>query len=61
MISSKVDIKKFISDNSFKKVFVLCGKKSFVTSVAEIFFKKLLIDKEINLFLEENYKSSRLN
>jgi len=56
MINTTEDIKKFINDNSFKKIFVLCGKKSFVTSGAEIFFKELLINKEIRLF----YKNSEL-
>ena len=56
MINSTEDIKKFIKDKSFKKVFVLCGKKSFVTSGAENFFKELLNDKEIRLF----YKNSEL-
>jgi len=50
MVNSAEDIKKFINDKSFKKIFVLCGKKSFVTSGAENLFKKLIIDKEIKLF-----------
>ena len=50
MINSTDDIKKFLSDKNFKKVFILCGKKSFVTSGAENFFKNLLINKEIKLF-----------
>jgi alcohol dehydrogenase class IV len=56
MVNSAEDIKKFINDKSFKKIFVLCGKKSFVTSGAENLFKKLIIDKEIKLF----YKKSEL-
>ena len=56
MINSKDDIKKFINDLSFKKIFVLCGKKSFVTSGAENFFKELLNKKEIRLF----YKNSEI-
>ena len=56
MISSLEDIKNFIKDRNFNKIFVLCGKKSFVTSGAELFFKKLLDNKEIKLF----YKSSEL-
>ena len=40
MVNSIEDIKKFISDNSFKRIFILCGKKSFITSGAEEFFKK---------------------
>ena len=56
MVNSTEDIKNFIKDKSFKKIFVLCGKKSFVTSGAEKLFKKIIIDKEIKLF----YKKSEL-
>ena len=54
MINTTEDIQKFINDKSFKKIFVLCGKKSFVTSGAEIFFKKLLSTKETKLFYKES-------
>ena len=53
MINSIEDIKKFISDKSFKKIFVLCGKKSFVTSGADNLFKKIIIDKQIKLFYKK--------
>ena len=53
MVNSSEDIKKFISDKSFKKIFVLCGKKSFVTSGADDFFKKIIIDKQIKLFYKK--------
>ena len=56
MINSTEDIIKFIKDKNFKKIFILCGKKSFVTSGAEELFKKIIIDKEIKLF----YKKSEL-
>jgi alcohol dehydrogenase class IV len=56
MINTIEDIKKFINDTGFKKIFILCGKKSFITSGAEIFFKKLLNNKETRLF----YKNSEL-
>ena len=56
MISSLDDIKKFINDKSFKKIFVLCGKNSFKTSGAEDYFKKALKDKDIKIF----YKVSEL-
>ena len=35
MISSIEDVLKFVNDKSFKKIFILCGKKSFVNSGAE--------------------------
>ncbi len=56
MVNSTEDIKKFINDKSFKKIFILCGKKSFVNSGAEDLFKKTVINKEIKLF----YKKSEL-
>ena len=56
MVNSTADIKKFIDDKSFKKIFVLCGKKSFVTSGADDLFKQIVSDKEIKLF----YKKSEL-
>jgi alcohol dehydrogenase len=56
MVNSSEDIKKFINDKSFKKIFILCGKKSFITSGAEDLFKKVITDKEIKLF----YKKSEL-
>ena len=56
MVNSTEDINKFINDKSFKKIFVLCGKKSFVTSGAEDLFKKIIINKEVKLF----YKKSEL-
>jgi len=56
MINTTEDIKKFINDPGFKKIFVLCGKKSFINSGAEIFFKELLNNKETKLF----YKNAEL-
>ncbi len=56
MINSLQDINKFAGDKSFKKIFILCGKKSFVTSGAETFFKKIISEKETKLF----YKNSEL-
>lgn len=56
MLNSTEDILKFINDKNFKKIFILCGKKSFVTSGAEDLFKKIINDKEIKFF----YKNSEL-
>ena len=55
MISSGEDILKYIKDKSFKKIFVLCGKKSFVNSGAENLLKNIS-NKEIKLF----YKKSEI-
>lgn len=56
MISSFEDVKKFLKDNSFNRIFVLCGKKSFAISGAQELFKKMTIGKETKLL----YKSSEL-
>ena len=55
MISSIEDVLKFINDKSFKKIFVLCGKKSFVNSGAENLLKKIK-NSEIKL----SYKKSEI-
>ena len=44
---SEEDINKFIADKSFKKIFILCGKKSFTISGAENFINKMIVNKEI--------------
>jgi alcohol dehydrogenase class IV len=41
MINSSEDVLSYINDKSFKKIFILCGRKSFVTSGAENFLKKI--------------------
>ena len=54
MVNSLADIEKFTNDKSFKKIFILSGKKSFVTSGAENFFKKIIKDKDIKFFYKES-------
>ena len=54
MVNSLDDIEKFLNDKSFKKIFILSGKKSFVTSGAENFFKKIIKDKNIKFFYKES-------
>ena len=56
MINSTEDINKFINDKGFKKIFILCGKKSFKTSGAELFIKKITKNKDIFFF----YKNSEI-
>ena len=55
MISSSEDVLKFVNDKSFKKIFVLCGKKSFVNSGAENLLKKIN-NSEVKL----SYKKSEI-
>ena len=54
MVNTTEDIKKFINDKSFKKIFILCGKKSFVTSGADNLFKNLTTNKEIKIFFKNS-------
>ena len=56
MINSKNDIQKFLKDSGFKKIFILCGKKSFINSGADILIKEIAALKEIKFF----YKTSEL-
>ena len=55
MVNSIKDLIKFINDKSFKKIFILCGKKSFHTSGAKQLFESIK-NKEINYF----YKNSEI-
>ncbi len=56
MINTISDIKRFINDKNFKKIFLLCGKKSFITSGAEDLIKNLINKKKVKFF----YKKSEL-
>ena len=56
MINSTDEIEKFINDKSYKKIFLLCGKKSFKKSGAETLLNKFLLNKKVKLF----YKNSEL-
>ena len=56
MLNSIEDIKKFLSDSNLKKIYILCGKKSFFISGAEKYFKDKFNDKEKKIF----YKSSEI-
>ncbi len=51
MISSSEDILKYINDKSFKNIFVLCGKKSFVNSGAENLLKNISNPQEYQLLM----------
>jgi len=56
MISSTSDIKKFLNDNSFRKIFILCGKNSFLTSGAKKFIEETLVEKKTKFL----YKNSNI-
>ena len=54
MISTKEDIENFLNDKLFKKIFILCGKKSLPNSGAEILLKKLSKNKELIFFYKKS-------
>ena len=49
MINTKEDVEKFINDSSLKKIFVLCGEKSFVSSGAKLYTDKILLNRLLRL------------
>ncbi len=53
MINSLEDIKNFVKDKNYKKIFLLCGKKSFQTSGANIILEDLSIKKKIKIFYKK--------
>lgn len=54
MISSIKDIEKFISNKDYKKIFVLCGKKSFEGSGAKKILTKFFINKKIKILYKKS-------
>ena len=54
MVNSREDIERYINDKSFKKIFVLCGKKSFKSSGADLFLEKKFSNKEIQFFFKKS-------
>ncbi|MDA7476481.1 iron-containing alcohol dehydrogenase [Candidatus Pelagibacter ubique] len=54
MVNNLEDINKFINDFSFKKIFILCGKKSFIASGADQFIEKIIKKKECKFFYKKS-------
>ena len=54
-VSLKEEIKKLLSDKSFKKIFILSGRNSFTKSNADKFFKNNLNNKKIFVYLKKSY------
>ena len=52
MINSIDDVTKFLNDKSFKKIFLLCGKNSFVNSGAENLFSRNIDKNNIKFFFK---------
>ena len=55
MISSTQDLEKFLDNNDFKNIFILCGEKSFSTSGASDFIKELELNKRIKIYYKKSY------
>ena len=54
MINTLEDIKKFLNDTSFKKIFIVCGKNSFSLSGAKEVINESLINKNTKYFYKKN-------
>ena len=54
MINTLEDIKKFLNDISFKKIFIVCGKNSFSLSGAKEVINESLINKNTKYFYKKN-------
>ena len=53
MINTLDDIKKFLNDISFKKIFIICGKNSFLLSGAKKVINESLINKNTQYFYKK--------
>lgn len=53
MINSPEDIKEFLENKSFKRIFVLCGRNSYFNSGAEIFFKNIFKSVNAKFFFKK--------
>lgn len=54
MISQINDLKKFLTDKSFRKIFILCGENSFHISGAKKFLNEILTNKDIKIFYKKS-------
>ena len=54
LLSSQEDLKNFLKDKRYKKIFIICGKKSYVKSGAKNLLAKHLVNKITKFY----YKSS---
>jgi len=53
--SEKEELDIFLKKNYSKKIFLLCGEKSFKNSGANFFFKKFLRSKNLQIFFKKKY------
>ena len=53
-LSSQQDLENFLKDKGYKKIFILCGKKSYIKSGAKKLLAKCLVNKITKFY----YKSS---
>ncbi len=55
MTNSIEDLKVFLRNSNYKKIFILCGNKSFSNSGASDFFKNFDLKKEIKIYSKKSY------
>ena len=48
-LSSEQDLANFLKNKKFEKIFILCGKKSYVASGAKKILSKYLISKSTHI------------
>ncbi len=53
MINTTDEVLKYLNEKIFKKIFIICGKKSFSTSGADNFIKRVK-DKEIKFIFKQS-------
>ena len=49
LLSSAQDLENYLKDKSYKKIFVLCGKKSYSTSGAKSILTPILKKKKYKI------------
>ena len=54
-ISTKQEIRRFLLDRKFNKLFVLSGQNSYVKSGAKKFLDPILKSKKIFIYLKKSY------
>ena len=55
MVNTIEDVRNFIKNDSFKKIFIICGKQSFSGSGALAFLTTFKKTKNINFFYKSSY------
>ena len=54
MINNIKEFKTYIENEKIKKIYLICGKKSFKTSGANVILEDLLKSKEIKIYYKKS-------